>query len=52
MVTQLITCYHCESEGQTSHVERWNNTSRQRLSRFVGKTLSFSNSEEMHEVCV
>lgn len=39
-------------EGQTSHVERWNNTLRQRLGRFVRKTLSFSKSEAMHEVCL
>jgi insertion element IS1 protein InsB len=31
-------------------VERWNNTLRQRLARFVRKTLSFSKSDEMHEV--
>jgi insertion element IS1 protein InsB len=37
---------------ETAHVERWNNTLRQRLSRFVGKSLSFSKSEEMHEVCL
>ena len=38
--------------GETAHVERWNNTLRQRLGRFVGKSLSFSKSEEMHEVCL
>ena len=35
--------------GQTAHVERWNNTLRQRLARFVRKTLSFSKSEQFHE---
>jgi len=30
--------------GETAHVERWNNTLRQRLARFVRKTLSFSTS--------
>jgi insertion element IS1 protein InsB len=35
--------------GQTAHVERWNNTLRQRLARFVRKTLSFSKSETVHE---
>jgi len=38
--------------GETAHVERWNNTLRQRLARFVRKTLSFSKSLTMHEVCV
>jgi insertion element IS1 protein InsB len=33
-------------------VERWNCTLRQRLGRFVRKTLSFSKSEAMHEVCL
>ena len=41
-----------KSEGQTSHVERWNCTLRQRLGRFVRRTLSFSKSEVMHEVCL
>ena len=41
-----------KSEGQTSHVERWNCTLRQRLGRFVRKTLSFSKSEVMHEICL
>lgn len=38
--------------GQTNHVERWNNTLRQHLARFVRQTLSFSKSETMHEVCL
>lgn len=38
--------------GQTNHVERWNNTLRQRLGRFVRKTLSFSKCEQMHELCL
>ena len=36
--------------GQTAHVERWNNTLRQRLARFVRKTLSFSKSELVHDL--
>ena len=36
--------------GETAHVERWNNTLRQRLARFVRKTLSFSKSLVMHDV--
>jgi insertion element IS1 protein InsB len=35
-----------------SHVERWINTLRQRLSRFVRKTLSFSKSRQMHHCCL
>ncbi len=38
--------------GQTAHVERWNNTVRQRLARFVRKTLSFSKSDEFHEMAL
>ena len=38
--------------GETAHVERWNNTLRQRLSRFVRKTLSFSKSSLMHTACL
>ena len=37
-----------KQSGATSHVERWNNTLRQRLGRFVRKTLSFSKSEQMY----
>lgn len=33
--------------GETAHQERWYNTLRQRLARFVRKTLSFSKSETM-----
>jgi IS1 family transposase len=35
--------------GETAHVERWNNTLRQRLVRM---TLSFSKSVVMHEACL
>src|SRR6266566_5790027 len=38
--------------GETAHVERWNNTLRQRLARFVRKTLSFSKSMFMHDACL
>jgi len=38
--------------GETAHVERWNLTLRQRLARFVLRTLSFSKSEQMHEACL
>ena len=41
---------HCKvgkESGQTAHVERLNNTIRQRFSRFVRKTLSFSKKEYM-----
>jgi insertion element IS1 protein InsB len=38
-----------KASGQTSHIERWNNPLRQRLARFVRKTLSFSKTDAMHE---
>jgi insertion element IS1 protein InsB len=38
-----------KGSGQTSHIERWFNTLRQRLARFVRKTLSFSKSDHFHE---
>jgi hypothetical protein len=37
--------------GETAHVERWNNTLRQRLACFVRMTLSFSKSVLMHKNC-
>ncbi len=37
-----------KDSGQTNHVERWNNTLRQRVGRFVRKTLSFSKSYYNH----
>lgn len=39
-------------DGQTAHVERWNNTVRQRLARYTRKTLAFSKSTRMHEACL
>jgi insertion element IS1 protein InsB len=41
-----------KESGETAHVERWNLTLRQRLARFVRKTLSFSKSSAMHEACL
>jgi IS1 family transposase len=38
--------------GQTAHVERWNNTLRQRLARFVRKSLSFSKSDTYHQIAL
>ena len=38
--------------GETTHIERWNNTLRQRLACFVRMSLSFSKSETMHEACL
>ena len=39
-----------KDSGQTNHVERWNNTLRQWVSRYTRKTLSFSKSEEFHRI--
>jgi insertion element IS1 protein InsB len=38
-----------KEDGGTAHIERWNNTLRQHVGRFIRKTLSFSKSEEMHK---
>ena len=46
---------HCavnKQSGLTAHIERFNNTIRQRLARFVRKTLSFSKSDHMHLICL
>jgi IS1 family transposase/transposase-like protein len=36
--------------GETAHIERWYNTLRQRLARYVRKTLSFSKSDKFHHL--
>lgn len=41
-----------KDSGLTAHVERFNNTIRQRLARFVRRTLSFSKSDHMHLICL
>ena len=41
-----------KGDGQTCHVERLNNTLRQRLARFVRRTLSFSKNDQWHERCL
>ena len=37
-----------KDSGKTNHIERFNNTMRQRISRLVRKTLSFSKNLENH----
>jgi IS1 family transposase len=37
-----------KDSGKTNHIERFNNTMRQRISRIVRKTLSFSKKLENH----
>ncbi len=41
-----------KDSGYTAQVERWNNTLRQRLGRFVRQSLSFSKCEMMHDICL
>jgi IS1 family transposase len=41
-----------KESGERAHVERWDNTLRQRLGRFVRKSLSFSKCWLMHEGCL
>ena len=38
-----------KESGQTAHIERFNNTLRQRCPNLVRKTLSFSRNSELHE---
>ncbi|MCX7840742.1 MAG: IS1 family transposase [Anaerolineae bacterium] len=37
-----------KASGATNHMERWNNTLRQRCARYVRQTLSFSKSDVYH----
>lgn len=39
-----------KKSGQSCHLERWNNTLRIRICRFIRKTLSFSKSDTTHEL--
>ena len=41
-----------KGEGQTCHIERFNNILRQRMGRLVRQTLSFSKTDAMHENCL
>ena len=43
---KLVQCE--KGSGETNHIERFNNTLRQRCSRLVRKTLSFSKKLENH----
>ena len=36
--------------GETAHIERWNNTLREQLARFLRETFSFSKCIKMHEM--
>jgi len=41
-----------ERRGKTNHIERYNNTMRQRVGRLVRQTLSFSKCDWMHEATI
>lgn len=41
-----------KESGQTAHIERRNNTLRQRLGRFVRKSLAFSKKDEFHRIAL
>jgi len=38
--------------GEAAHIERWNNTLRKQLVRFLRKTFSFSKCVKMYEICL
>lgn len=38
--------------GQPPHVERWNSTLRQRLAKFMRKSLAFSKNIEFHNIAL
>ena len=44
--------HRSEKRGATNHIERWNNTLRQRVGRLVRKTLSFSKTCQMHDIAI
>jgi insertion element IS1 protein InsB len=46
--TETPRCVGKET-GETAHQERWDNTLRQRLARYVRKTLSFSKRDRWHD---
>jgi len=39
-----------KESGQTNHMERWNSTLRQWNARYTRKTLSFSKTDQFHEL--
>ena len=49
---QLLHWPKEKRSGATAHIERWNNSLRQRLARLVRKTLSFSKSDAMHHLMI
>jgi IS1 family transposase len=52
---QVFPAHHLHQQqvkGPTNHLERFNLTLRQRLSRLIRKTLSFSKSLKMHLICL
>lgn len=46
------TCHEAvgKETGETAHMERWNNTLRQRVGRFTRKSLSFSKLKQHHYI--